>query len=182
MDAIVARAKKFFEERNFVVLDTETTGLDTSIAEIVNIAILDANGMVLLDTLVRPEKPIPPGMIHGITDEMVRDAPTFPEIFPRIMELLKGANVVAYNANYDIGLIESLAYRHKLGDLRCNSVWCLMKRYAAYRKTPGRYGNYKWHKLSEACAQQRVVLGNAHRALGDAQATYALLKALSEKE
>lgn len=182
MDAIVARAKQFFREKNFVILDTETTGLDTSIAEIVEIAIINHAGETLLDTLVKPEKPIPAGVIHGITDEMVAHAPTFPALFPRIVELLHGANVVAYNANYDIGLIESLAYRHKLGDLCCNSVWCLMRRYADYRKTPGRYGDYKWHKLEEACAQQCVVLGNAHRALGDAQAAYALLKALSEKE
>lgn len=181
MDAIVARAKKFFQDGNFVVLDTETTGLDTSTAEIVDIAIIDASGTVLLDTLVRPEKSIPPGMVHGITDEMVANAPTFPELFPCVAELLKGANVVAYNANYDIGLIESLAYRHKLGDLCCKSVWCLMKRYAAYRKTPGRYGNYKWHRLGDALKHEKIELANSHRALGDAQATYALLKTLSEK-
>lgn len=183
MDAVIVQAKKFFQDGNFVVLDTETTGKDPETAEIVEIAILDHAGAVLLNTLVKPLLSIPHDVValHGITDAMVADAPPFPEIFPQIREALEGKIAIVYNANYDLCLLESLVNRYDLGYWTCNVSWCLMNRYAAYRKTPGRYGNYKWHKLSEACAQQRVVLGNAHRALGDAQAAYALLKALSEK-
>ena len=58
-----------------VFLDTETTGLN-DLAEIVEISILDDDGLVLLDTLVRPRRPIPADAIriHGIRNEMVAEA------------------------------------------------------------------------------------------------------------
>ena len=63
---------------NCAILDTETTGLYDD-AEIVEISIIDENGGVLLDTLVKPLKPIPAEAtaIHGITNEMVATAPTW---------------------------------------------------------------------------------------------------------
>ncbi|MCW3664158.1 3'-5' exonuclease, partial [Burkholderia cenocepacia] len=60
---------------NFILLDTETTGLDES-AEIVEIAVIDDAGNVLLNTLVKPKHPIPNSAtaIHGITNAMVATA------------------------------------------------------------------------------------------------------------
>lgn len=83
----------------FVVLDTETTGLDEA-AQIVSIAIIDHTGQVLLDTLVRPTISIPDDVvaIHGITDEMVVDAPTMAHLYDEVRRLLSGRTVVIYNA------------------------------------------------------------------------------------
>jgi len=49
-----------------VILDTETSGLDSR-AEIVEIAVVDTDGRVLVNTLVKPSRPIPPDVsaIHG---------------------------------------------------------------------------------------------------------------------
>ncbi|XFB06568.1 exonuclease domain-containing protein [Azotobacter salinestris] len=57
-------------------LDTETTGLHAS-AEIVELSLIDSRGQPLLDTLIRPERPIPPALtrIHGIDNAMVADVP-----------------------------------------------------------------------------------------------------------
>jgi hypothetical protein len=65
----------------FLILDTETTGIGQW-DRIVEIALIDDQGMVLMNTLVNPEIPIPKeaSAIHGITDEMVSAAPTFSEI------------------------------------------------------------------------------------------------------
>lgn len=56
---------------NYIILDTETTGLDNT-AEIVEISVINDQGEVLLDTLIKPTKPIPGDAtaIHGITNEM----------------------------------------------------------------------------------------------------------------
>ena len=69
----------------------EGVGLD-DYAEICEIAVLDAAGNVLMDTLVRPLNPIPPEVsaIHGITDRMVAGAPLFPEVLPELQGLLNG--------------------------------------------------------------------------------------------
>ena len=52
----------------------------------------------------QPTIPIPEGAIaiHGITDEMVKDAPNFCEVYPQIVAALAGKEVLIYNANFDI--------------------------------------------------------------------------------
>jgi len=166
----------------FVVIDTETTGKDAHAleAEIVSITILDTDGIPILNSSVKPTRPIPAEAtaIHGITDDMVADAPTFCELAPRIAETINGQTVIAYNADFDCYLLDNLFIRNGL-DLPDFDQWCLMRAYADYRKTPGRYGNYKWHSLSNACEQQHVAIEDAHSALGDTLATWRLLQALA---
>jgi DNA polymerase III subunit epsilon len=67
-------------DKRFLLLDTETTGLD--FAEVVEIAIINHNKEVLLNTLVKPLDPIPDEAIaiHGITNEMVETATSFASI------------------------------------------------------------------------------------------------------
>ncbi|BCC80200.1 MULTISPECIES: 3'-5' exonuclease [Bacillus] len=62
----------FNNKSNFLVLDTQTTGLGET-DEIVEIAVTDLDGKTLLNTLVKPTVPISDDatMIHGITNKMV---------------------------------------------------------------------------------------------------------------
>lgn len=61
-----------------MILDTETTGLDYD-DKIVEIAVIDLDGNVLINTLVDPNKAIPKEAteIHGIANKMVENAPLF---------------------------------------------------------------------------------------------------------
>jgi DNA polymerase III epsilon subunit-like protein len=183
-DTLPEVARGFFKDGNFVVLDLETTGANPhgKDTEIVDIAIVDEDGIPLVSTLIKPALSIPEEVtaIHGITDEMVKDAPTFQEMYPQIVQALAGKDIVIYNADYDSYLLDNLIIRSGL-DLPRFENWCLMRAYADYKKRPGAYGNYKWIKLQEACELEKVVLTDAHRALGDTLATYGLLKALAGK-
>ena len=71
------RAKEYME-RKPLFLDTETTGLGPA-DQVVEIAVLDAEGAVVFHSLVKPTVPIPAEAtaIHGIRDEDVAGAPTF---------------------------------------------------------------------------------------------------------
>lgn len=108
-------ARSLLAKDDWLILDTETTGLHSD-AEIVQIAIAAPSGQILLDTLVKPTRPIPPAAtrIHGIRDADVAGAPTFAELAPQIRELLSGATVVIYNADYDNRLLEQSAAAHDL--------------------------------------------------------------------
>jgi DNA polymerase-3 subunit epsilon len=92
-------ARSLLERLDWVILDTETTGISPH-DEIVQIAVLAPDGEALLDTLIRPTRSIPNEAtgIHGITDADVADAPPFPVIFPRLKEIIAGKTVIIYNA------------------------------------------------------------------------------------
>src|SRR5690349_9112831 len=93
---------------DFVVLDTEATTKYPSNADICQIAIIGPTGETLLDTLVKPGCTITNSFIHGITDEMVKDAPTIRDIVPQLYELLHKRNVIIYNASYDHPILKRL--------------------------------------------------------------------------
>lgn len=184
--AISQRAHQWLDE-GYLFIDTETTGLGDD-AEIVEICIIDSHGFIMLNTLIKPTKPIPDEAIaiHGITNEMVAFAPAWTDICGAVEELFRRFGFVIYNADYDIRLIkQTYAINGRGSDaapwmLAAHSV-CAMNLYAEYRGEPGRFNGYKWHKLVDAAAHEGVkVEGQAHRALADCKMTLGIVKALAQ--
>jgi DNA polymerase III epsilon subunit-like protein len=159
-------------------LDTETTGLG-HLDEIVEISILDSDGEVLLDRLVRPTKLIPPDAlaIHKITDEMVKDAPTWLEVWPEVEDLMKGRAVAIYNADYDTRIMQQSHRIYKMPwDAGVTEFLCIMLLYAQFRGEWNRSrGSYRWQSLEKAGRQARIPLQNTHRAKDDAALARAIL-------
>ena len=93
MDNITEWANQKLSQ-NVLLLDTETTGLYR--AEIVDIAIIDVRGQPLINTLIKPKKPIPQAVsrIHRITDDMVECAPTFPEVYESIRQAIENYDYI----------------------------------------------------------------------------------------
>ena len=179
-------AKRLMKSKNWIILDTETTGLN-DYAELVQIGILAPNGTVLLDALVKPFDPIPPEStrIHGITDDMVANSPTFLDLFPVIEKIVQGKEVVVYNAPYDKRILEQsyAAYdTYVLKDLNLNATWTdIMRPYAEYWGAWSDYRkSYAWQKLVNACRQQDIEIQDAHSAIGDCRLSLALIQKLAE--
>lgn len=92
-------------------IDLETTGINLATDRIVEIAIvkLMPDGTKLVKRkLINPEMPIPPSSteIHGITDEMVKDAPTFKLAAHELKQFLENCDISGYNSNrFDIPLL-----------------------------------------------------------------------------
>ena len=104
------RAAHYGMKRERVLFfDLELTGVYDH-DEIISISILDATGTVIMNTYVRPvhtKKWKKTEKIHGITPEMVADAPTLAELTPRIKEIFAGAdNLIAYGVSTDFSHIK----------------------------------------------------------------------------
>ena len=184
----ISRQARAWLAANALILDTETTGLGDD-AEVVELAVIDCAGAVLLDTLVRPSGPVPAeaAAIHGITDAMLAGAPTWSEIHARFCGLVEGRQVVIYNHEFDVRVINQTARRYGLQApqgfdlvLEPGSIHCAMQAYAEfYGAWSAEKGRYRWQKLSTAAQQQGVTVTNAHRALGDCLMTLGVVRAMA---
>jgi len=95
------------DEESFMVVDVEATGSrpyhGDRITEIAAIHVQRGVVTPVFDTLVNPERPIPPTIVAltNITAEMVRRAPKFAEVCEQLLGTLEGHVFVAHNANFD---------------------------------------------------------------------------------
>jgi hypothetical protein len=187
---VAQQACAWLADPQTLILDTETTDLD---GYLVQIAVITVAGEVLLDTLVNPQAPISPGAqaVHGITEEQVREAPTFSALGWEITRLLHKKQVIVYNADFDQGVLWREVERWVRNEgapapegesreafaMRGASAWCkrvrwhcAMELYAAYVGDWSDYhGNYRWQPLP----------GGDHTALGDCRATLAVLQRMA---
>lgn len=170
-------------------IDTETTGRDASMDRIVEIGvILGISGEVKArhNWLINPGIPIPEAasQIHGITDDQVKDAPTFAEIIPTILDLLRAAIPAAYNASFDRGFLVSEMNRAGLSRaerlppaLRDNVEWLDPLVWARHIQ---KYEKGK--TLSDVAARLGIPLENAHRAADDAEAALRVMYIFANDE
>jgi DNA polymerase-3 subunit epsilon len=170
--------------RNPVFLDTETTGTKPS-SEIIEISIVDDAGLVLFDSLVKPTQRIPKDVIqiHGITDDMLIDAPRWNSIWSQVESILKENPVGIYNADFDLRMIRQSHARYWMDwqpEIQAQ-VFCIMKLYAQfYGEWNSARGNYRWQSLDAARSQAGLSLPNSHRAKADALLARALLHYMAE--
>ena len=165
--------------RPIAFIDLETTGVNISndrIVEIAIVKILTDGTKQVKRKLINPQIPIPAGAsdVHGITDEMVKDAPSFKQIANEVKQFIENCDLGGYNSNrFDIPmLIEEFlragvpfsADGRKLVDVQ--KVFHMME-----QRTLG--AAYKFY-----CNK---VLEDAHSAEADATATWEVLEAQIER-
>lgn len=165
-----------------VYVDTETTGLEKQ-DEIVEISILDSNGSTLFQSLVRPTIQIPrsSSLVHGISNEDVQKAPTWPAIWPNIRSLLFGRTIAAYNAPFDLRMMQQTHGKYRL-PWRDSFDWLdVMTLYSGYKGIwdPFRK-SMRLFSLNQAGKDFGILLRNTHRASADAELTRALLHSIAQ--
>lgn len=175
----VARIAKLDPSR-IIVLDTETTGLKKTDV-VLSLSIVDGNGKVLFDHLIRPEKrrSWPEATkIHGIKWKDVESEKELEEYSEELLDIFdpkKVSLIVGYNLEYDLKMLEqSGAYLHVPESLRFD----VMREYARFAgRRRSTYGGRLFTKL-EQCAKHYGHAFEPHGSLADTLATLACFKAL----
>lgn len=166
-----------------VYLDTETTGLHLT-AEVIEIGIVDDDGNVLFDQLIKPRGKIDPAAarLHGITLEMLKDAPTWEQVWPQAEAVLMNRKIGVYNVEFDLRLIKQSISRAWLRwALLDSDFFDIMKLYAAYfGDWDPFHRSFRYQSLEMAGRQCGIKLPNAHRAVDDCLLTRALLHHMAQ--
>jgi len=163
-----------------VFLDTETTGTGPD-DEIVDIAIVDFDGTVLVNKLVDPTMPVSPEAYakHGLDEIELSGCVEIIDIWDTIYAILQNRHVLIYNSMFDLRLLRQTAARYNLEmpEVKAHDV---MKLYSLYHGEKSRESdiNYAAKKLEIACETFGIQPGT-HRALADAEATRQLLIAMA---
>jgi DNA polymerase III subunit epsilon len=157
------------------VIDLETTGVNLGSDRIVEIAIVKImpdGSKTVKRKLLNPEIPIPASSsaIHGITDEMVKDAPTFKQVANELKQFIENCDLAGYNSNrFDIPLLAEEFLRIGM-DFECKG-----RRLVDVQKI---FHQMEQRTLSAAykfyCEK---TLEDAHSAEADATATWEVLEA-----
>jgi DNA polymerase-3 subunit epsilon len=156
-----------------IFLDVETTGIAAAHDRITEIGLVEvANGEFVgrWGQLVNPGKSIPPFIqtLTGISNEMVRDAPTFEQFAPELLRRLEGKILVAHNARFDYGFLKNEFGR--LGMAYRSRVLCTAK---LSRKL---FPEHRRHNLDSLIERHGFSCNARHRALGDAEVLWQFLQ------
>ncbi|MEI8594920.1 DNA polymerase III subunit epsilon [Photobacterium sp. Hal280] len=100
-----------------IVFDTETTGMNMTGPHYEGHRIVEIGAVEIINrkftgrtfhVYIKPDRPIDPEAVavHGITDDFLRDKPTYADIHHEFMDFIRGAELVAHNAPFDIGFMD----------------------------------------------------------------------------
>lgn len=160
-----------------IFYDTETTGLSPERECIIELAAYDRDRNAEFVTLINPGRPIPPeaSAIHHITDEMVAEAPSFPEAWKAFTAFCEGeVLLIAHNNDaFDQPFLKAECARHQLPFLEC-SFFDSLKWARRYRPDLPRY---TLQFLRECYGIQS---NQAHRALDDVIVLHQVFCAMTD--
>lgn len=149
-----------------IVLDTETTGLEhaqghrlieVGCVELINRRLTGRH----YHQYINPQREIDAGAmeVHGITNEFVRDKPTFDLVVDEFIEFVSGAELIIHNAPFDIGFINSEFLRLDRGLTPLDKICAITDTLVmARQRHPGQKNN-----LDALC--QRYGIDNSQRDL-----------------
>ncbi len=156
--------------RDLVVIDTETTGVDAKLADLVEVAAVRVSKGKVTDrwsTYVNPGRPIVGNQMHGITDSDVKGAPSPAEAARQLLDWAGDALLVGHNVGFDLGFLSEALDGHTF-----EPGTYLDTLVVAREGYPVGAESYKLPELSRFFG---IELQASHRALPDAEATAALV-------
>ena len=162
----------------YIVLDIETTGISPEFETMTEIgAALIQDGQVIktFSQLVNPCKAIPHNIVllTGITDAMVKDAPTIDQVMPLFIEFCGDLPILGHNVMFDYSFLKTAA----------KSIGLPFEKKALDTMVLSRHfiKNQRSHSLTNLIANLGIDRANAHRGLDDALATYEIYELIRRR-
>jgi len=164
---IIQYSRNYSFDDTYVVLDIETTGLDALNNEIIEIGAVKIHKRKIIDSFhsfVAPTIPIPAYItkLTGITQDMIKDAPSIENVLPEFFDFCGEAALAAHNASFDINFI-----LHKAKSLGLTWSQPVIDTLALSREMLPELKRYKLNLITDHLGIQ---LDNHHRAVDDAKA------------
>lgn len=158
---------------HFIAFDTETTGkypIESEICEIAGVRFEHGKVVDTFSSLVKPTRKMSDEVIaiHGITNEMVVDAPPIGEVIKKFHQFIGETTLVAHHAPFDLGFI-TVEFEKAGLSLPKAPVVCSSRLSRTVIKDSVN------HKLQTLIPHLGLTQGSAHRATDDAQACGELL-------
>ena len=154
----------------FVVVDTETTGRDPKVADLIEIGAVRVRDGAIVDrfsTFVSPGRDIFGAQMHGITNADVAGAPVAREAAEKLRAFIGGAPVVGHNVGFDLGFLDQA-----LGESGKFIEGGYFDTLVIAREA---YPDLESYKLGDIARFFGVEVETVHRALADAETTAAVL-------
>ena len=168
--------RDLLDRDDVLLVDTETTGLGDK-AEVIEIAAIDSVGNLRLSVLSMPEGRISSGAsrVNGLTRKKLKaeGARPWPELHEQVKSVLESVSiVVAWNAPFDVRMLNQTTERHGLSNIRVE-IADLLRAYRRFRPD-GR------HRLVDAVKREGAKWsGESHRAEADCRAMLAVLRKIA---
>lgn len=165
-------------DTTYCVLDLETTGFSPVTEKITEIGIMKLkDGKVIeeFSCFVNPQKPIPARVIEvtNITDDMVKDAETIENVFPKMLQFIQGSVLVAHNAEFDVGFL-----KHNAKVLGYDFDFTYLDTLSLAKEL---FPDFKTYKLGRIAKNLGIKVEVAHRALDDVATTVKVFNIMLEK-
>ncbi len=161
------------DDTEYVVFDTETTGLSAvydSVIELAAVKMKHGEVIAEFEEFIDPVHPLSDTTINltSITDEMVRGANTEEAAFAKFKEFYAGTILVGHNVTFDVGFLNAGYTRHQMGQIDVPVIDTLELARMLHPE-------FKNHKLDSLAKRFKVSLEHHHRANADAESTGRLL-------
>jgi DNA polymerase-3 subunit epsilon len=173
IEEAVKRSEITYEPQDEIILDVETTGLNSIFNEVLQVSIINSNGETLYNSYLKPlyqTRWDEAESVNGITPEMVENAPTIIEEMPQIAAILKSAKrIIGYNTQFDLDFLRSYGCQEYTSD-----IVDVMRDFAPiYGEYSDYFRDYKWQKLTVCAEYYGFDWHNlsAHNSLADCLAT-----------
>ena len=163
----------------YTIVDIETTGNGIHGNRITEIALFNVEEGIITDSfssLVNPQCEIPSFItgLTGITTAMVRQAPLFSDLAPRIEAFTQDRVFVAHSVNFDYPIVK--------GEFRRCGMEFVRRKLCTVRLSRKVFPGLQSYSLGKLCSSLQIPLQDRHRAAGDAHATALLFQRIIEMQ